>query len=156
MLFRSLQGGTATLRLPSSTPAGSYDVLARFAGDETVTGSESAPVTVVVEKVTTTTGLSVTRGFLFVPSVAVVTVATNTIGRGHDMATFVRGKNGANIDSDLLDACLVDGQRQGRRRDQLLELEPTQCLERADARLPPGRAAAARGAQHAGDQHVCQ
>ncbi|KQY20513.1 multifunctional nuclease/2',3'-cyclic-nucleotide 2'-phosphodiesterase/5'-nucleotidase/3'-nucleotidase [Cellulomonas sp. Root485] len=73
----TLQGGTASLRLPSSTPAGSYDVLARFAGDETVTGSESAPVTVVVEKVTTTTGLSVTRGFLFVPSVAFVTVATN-------------------------------------------------------------------------------
>ena len=38
-------------------PAGSYDVVARFAGDDTVTGSESAVVTVVVEKVTTSTGL---------------------------------------------------------------------------------------------------
>ena len=26
----------------------------------------------------------------------------NTIGRGHDMAAFVRGKNGANVDSDYL------------------------------------------------------
>lgn len=72
-----LSGGTATLRLASSTPAGSYDVVARFAGDATVTGSESTPVTVVVKKVTTTTGLSVTRGFLFVPSVAVATVSTD-------------------------------------------------------------------------------
>ena len=73
----TLRGGTATLRLPASTPAGSYDVVARFAGTDTVAGSESAAVTVVVEKVTTTTGLTVTRGFLFIPSVAFVTVATN-------------------------------------------------------------------------------
>ena len=69
--------GVATLRLPSTTPAGSYAVVARFAGDATVTGSESAPVTVVVNKVTTTTGLTVTRGFLFIPSVAIATVATD-------------------------------------------------------------------------------
>ena len=73
----TLRNGTATLRLPASTPAGSYDVVARFAGDDTVSGSESPVVTVVVEKVTTTTGLSVTRGLLFIPSVAFVTVATN-------------------------------------------------------------------------------
>ncbi len=75
-----LQGGTATLRLPSTTPAGIYDVVARFAGDDTVTGSESAPVTVVVNKVTTTTGLSVTRGVLFIPSIAFATVSSD-IGR---------------------------------------------------------------------------
>ncbi|WP_421741820.1 ExeM/NucH family extracellular endonuclease [Cellulomonas sp.] len=69
--------GVATLRLPSTTPAGSYAVVARFAGGATVTGSESAPVTVVVNKVTTTTGLTVTRGFLFIPSVAIATVATD-------------------------------------------------------------------------------
>ncbi len=73
----TLRGGTATLRLPSSTPAGTYPVIARFAGDDTVTGSESAPVTVTVEKVTTTTGLSVTPGFWFIPSFAVATVSTN-------------------------------------------------------------------------------
>ncbi|WP_243884626.1 endo-1,4-beta-xylanase [Cellulomonas fengjieae] len=73
----TLQGGTATLRLPASTPAGSYQVVARFAGDAGVTGSESAPVTVVVAKVTTTTGLTVTPGFLFIPSFAVVTVAAD-------------------------------------------------------------------------------
>jgi hypothetical protein len=72
-----LRSGTATLRLPATTPAGSYAVVARFAGDATVTGSESAPVTVVVNKVTTTTGLSVTPGFLFIPPVAFVTVSQN-------------------------------------------------------------------------------
>ena len=73
----TLRGGTATLRLPASTPAGSYDVVARYAGGDTVTGSESAAVTVVVKKVTTTTGLTVTPGFLFIPSFAVATVATD-------------------------------------------------------------------------------
>ncbi|GEL99650.1 ExeM/NucH family extracellular endonuclease [Cellulomonas terrae] len=73
----TLRNGTATLRLPAGTPAGSYDVVARYAGTGTVAGSESAPVTVVVEKVTTTTGLSVTPGLWFLPSVAFVTVATN-------------------------------------------------------------------------------
>ena len=73
----TLRNGVATLRLPSTTPAGTYAVVARFAGDATVTGSESAAVTVVVKKVTTTTGLTVTRGFLFIPSVAIATVATD-------------------------------------------------------------------------------
>ncbi|WP_456821133.1 ExeM/NucH family extracellular endonuclease [Cellulomonas sp. URHB0016] len=73
----TLRNGTATLRLPSSTPAGTYEVVARFAGDETVAGSESAPVTVVVHKVTTTTGLTVTRSFLVLPSLAIATVTTD-------------------------------------------------------------------------------
>ena len=76
----TLQGGTATLRIPSSIPAGTYQVVARFAGDDTVTGSESEPVTVEVKKVTTTTGLTVTRGFLFIPSIAIATVSSD-IGR---------------------------------------------------------------------------
>jgi 5'-nucleotidase len=74
----TLRGGTATLRLPSSTPAGNYQVVARFAGSAAVSGSESAPVTVTVAKVTTTTGLNVTRGFLFIPSIAIATVSTDT------------------------------------------------------------------------------
>ncbi|MBO3103053.1 ExeM/NucH family extracellular endonuclease [Cellulomonas fengjieae] len=73
----ALRGGTATLRLPASTPAGSYTVVARFAGDGSVSGSESAPVPVVVNKVTTTTGLSVTPGFLFIPPLALVTVSAD-------------------------------------------------------------------------------
>jgi hypothetical protein len=52
-------------------------VVARYAGNGTVTGSESAPVTVVVTKVTTTTGLTVTPGFLFIPPVAIATVSTD-------------------------------------------------------------------------------
>ncbi|KQR11197.1 ExeM/NucH family extracellular endonuclease [Cellulomonas sp. Leaf334] len=73
----TLRNGTASLRLPASTPAGTYEVVARYAGTSTVAGSESAPVTVVVDKVTTTTGLTVTPGFWFIPSVAIATVATD-------------------------------------------------------------------------------
>ena len=73
----TLRNGTATLRLPANTPAGTYEVVARYAGTSTVGGSESAPVTVVVKKVTTTTGLSVTPGFWFIPSVAIATVSTD-------------------------------------------------------------------------------
>jgi len=73
----TLRGGKATLRLPSSTPAGTYEVVARFAGDDTVAGSESDPVTVTVKKVTTTTGLTVTRSFWFLPPLAIATVTTD-------------------------------------------------------------------------------
>lgn len=73
----NLSKGKATLDLPASTPAGTYEVVARFAGDSTVAGSQSDPVTIVVEKVTTKTSLSVTPGFLFIPSFAVATVSTN-------------------------------------------------------------------------------
>ncbi|WP_028046903.1 ExeM/NucH family extracellular endonuclease [Cellulomonas sp. URHE0023] len=69
-----LTGGTATYRLPASTPAGSYSVVARFAGDPTVLGSQSAPVPVEVKQVTTTTSLRATPGFLFVPSILLVNV----------------------------------------------------------------------------------
>jgi hypothetical protein len=69
--------GVATLTLPSTTPAGTYTVVAKFAGGSTVTGSESAPVTVTVKKVTTRTTLTITPGFLFIPPVALVTVATD-------------------------------------------------------------------------------
>lgn len=73
----ALSGGKATYRLPASTPAGVYPVVAKFAGGPTVTGSESAQVNVTVAKVTTKTSLSVTNGFLFVPAVAAATVSTN-------------------------------------------------------------------------------
>ncbi|GIG23115.1 multifunctional nuclease/2',3'-cyclic-nucleotide 2'-phosphodiesterase/5'-nucleotidase/3'-nucleotidase [Cellulomonas chitinilytica] len=73
----TLSKGKATLTLPASTPAGTYEVVARFAGDDTVTGSQSEAVTVVVDKVTTRTSLTVTPGFLFVPSFAVATVSTD-------------------------------------------------------------------------------
>jgi len=51
-------------------------VLAACAGPSSV----QVPVTVVVNKVTTTTGLSVTRGVLFIPSIAFATVSSD-IGR---------------------------------------------------------------------------
>ena len=70
-----LTGGTATYRLPASTPAGTYPVVARFAGDATVTGfGVGRPCRCVVKQVTTTTSLSATPGFLFVPSILLVNV----------------------------------------------------------------------------------
>ncbi|MEJ3404851.1 ExeM/NucH family extracellular endonuclease [Rathayibacter sp. YIM 133350] len=57
----SLSGGVATLKLPAKTPAGQYDVVARFAGDATVGGSESAAVPVIVKPVATSTTLVATR-----------------------------------------------------------------------------------------------
>ncbi|WP_449385334.1 ExeM/NucH family extracellular endonuclease [Cellulomonas soli] len=56
-----LRHGKATLTLASSTPAGTYDVVARFAGDPTVTGSQSQPVRVVVAQATTRTSLHLGR-----------------------------------------------------------------------------------------------
>ena len=64
-----LTAGKATYRLPASTPVGTYPVVARFAGDATVLGSESAPVTMTVNKVTTTTRLTVTPRLLVPPVV---------------------------------------------------------------------------------------
>ena len=72
------------------------------------------------------------------------TYPSTTNGRGHDMAAFVRGKN-ARRRYRLHDAGLVDGQRQGRGRHQLLELGPADDLERSDAQAslvaPPLREA---------------
>ena len=57
----TLRHGRASLTLASSTPAGTYDVVARYAGDATVAGSQSAPVTVVVKQATTRTSLQIGR-----------------------------------------------------------------------------------------------
>lgn len=56
-----LKKGKATFKLPKDQPAGTYSVVARFAGDETVAGSQSAPVEVVVEPATSRTELALTR-----------------------------------------------------------------------------------------------
>ncbi|AEE45785.1 ExeM/NucH family extracellular endonuclease [Cellulomonas fimi] len=53
--------GTATFTLPASTPAGTYEVVARWAGTDEVAGSQSDPVTVTVEQVGTRTGLLASR-----------------------------------------------------------------------------------------------
>lgn len=53
--------GKATFTLPASTPAGTYEVVARFAGTADVAPSQSEPVTVTVTQVKTHTGLLATR-----------------------------------------------------------------------------------------------
>ncbi|MFS0705076.1 ExeM/NucH family extracellular endonuclease [Cellulomonas sp. 179-A 9B4 NHS] len=75
-----LRSGHARLTLPAATPAGTYDVVARYAGTDTVGGSESAPVTVTVEKVGSSTTLSVLSSpFAFLPSPWVATVRLDTL-----------------------------------------------------------------------------
>ncbi|NYD84488.1 ExeM/NucH family extracellular endonuclease [Cellulomonas oligotrophica] len=75
----TLRRGQARLTLPASTPAGTYEVVARYAGTTTVAGSQSAPVTVTVEKVGSATTLSVAGSPVsWLPSVWVSTVRLDT------------------------------------------------------------------------------
>ncbi|GAA1980271.1 ExeM/NucH family extracellular endonuclease [Microbacterium pumilum] len=69
-----IENGTATYRLPASTPAGTYEVVARWAGTADVEGSTSAPVTVTVTKATTTTTLSALAGGRILPTYVFVSV----------------------------------------------------------------------------------
>jgi len=57
----ALTNGVATFRLPARTAAGTYDVVARFAGSTALVGSQSAPVRVVVAQVATHVSLVATR-----------------------------------------------------------------------------------------------
>ena len=83
----SLRDGRAVLTLPADTPAGTYEVVARWAGDDAVTGSQSAPVTVTVARATSTTSLTVVQSPLprLIPSVWVATVGLDTarLPQGH-------------------------------------------------------------------------
>ncbi|WP_457100111.1 ExeM/NucH family extracellular endonuclease [Microbacterium sp. P5_E9] len=76
----TLQDGTATLLLPSTTPAGEYAIVARYAGDGAVSSSLSSPVNVTVKKVTTTTSLTVTRNARGPLSLATIAVTTDNGG----------------------------------------------------------------------------
>lgn len=74
----TLRKGKASVTLPASTPAGTYAVVARFAGDATVGGSQSEPVQVVVKQATSRTTLQVARTtvdrFSWLPNPVLVTV----------------------------------------------------------------------------------
>ncbi|WP_448060335.1 ExeM/NucH family extracellular endonuclease [Cellulomonas hominis] len=75
--------GTARYRLPASTPAGTLSVVARYAGTDTVAPSQSAPLEVVVAKVTSTTVLastasSTTRGG-WLPTLLIVGVVQDNL-----------------------------------------------------------------------------
>ena len=63
-----LENGAATYRLPATTPAGTYEIVARWAGTADVEGSTSAPVTVTVSKATTKTTLSALAGGRLLPT----------------------------------------------------------------------------------------
>ncbi|QCB95326.1 ExeM/NucH family extracellular endonuclease [Cellulomonas shaoxiangyii] len=76
----ALRGGQARLTLPAGTPAGTYDVVARYAGTDAVAGSQSEPVTVTVEKARSSTTLDVVSSpFSFLPSPWVATVRLDTL-----------------------------------------------------------------------------
>ena len=72
-----LDNGAATYRLPATTPAGTYEVVARWAGTADVEGSTSAPVTVTVSKATTKTTLSALAGGRLLPTYVFVSVTQN-------------------------------------------------------------------------------
>ncbi|MFC0645900.1 ExeM/NucH family extracellular endonuclease [Cellulomonas phragmiteti] len=76
----TLRDGRAVLTLPADTPAGTYDVVARYAGTAAVAGSQSAPVNVTVTRAASSTSLSVVQSPLprLVPSVWVATVGLET------------------------------------------------------------------------------
>ncbi|UCN13290.1 ExeM/NucH family extracellular endonuclease [Cellulomonas iranensis] len=76
----ALRDGRATFTLPADTAAGTYEVVARWAGTDAVAGSQSEPVTVTVEQATSTTTLNVVQSPLprWVPSAWVATVALDT------------------------------------------------------------------------------
>lgn len=76
-----LRNGRAELTLASTTPAGSYQVVARYAGTATVAGSQSAPVSVTVARVTSSTTLGVVVSPLprLLPSVWTSTVRLDSL-----------------------------------------------------------------------------
>jgi len=76
----ALRDGRAVLTLPGDTPVGTYEVVARYAGTDAVTGSQSAPVTVTVTRATSSTSLDVLQSPLprLLPSVWVATVGLDT------------------------------------------------------------------------------
>ncbi len=75
-----LRSGRATLTLPATAAAGTYEVVAVYGGDATVAGSQSAPVTVTVARATSATTLTVLQSPLprLVPSAWVATVGLDT------------------------------------------------------------------------------
>jgi len=77
----TLRDGQAVFTLPADTPAGTYEVVARYAGTDAVAGSRSAPVTVTVAQSTSGTTLDVVQSPLprLIPSVWVATVGLDTV-----------------------------------------------------------------------------
>ncbi|WP_318241519.1 ExeM/NucH family extracellular endonuclease [Cellulomonas avistercoris] len=76
----TLRDGRAVLTLPARTPAGTYEVVAVYAGTDAVAGSQSAPVTVTVARATSSTSLAVVQSPLprLLPSAWVATVGLET------------------------------------------------------------------------------
>lgn len=76
----TLRGGRAVLTLPADTPAGTYEVVARYAGTDAVAGSQSSPVTVTVTPAASSTTLAVVQSPLprLLPSAWVATVGLET------------------------------------------------------------------------------
>ncbi len=76
----TLRGGRATVTLPASTPAGTYEVVAVYGGNAVLAGSTSQPVTVTVEQAASTTSLTVLQSPLprLLPSTWVATVGLDS------------------------------------------------------------------------------
>lgn len=70
-------GGKATFTLPSSTPAGSYPIVAHYTGDSTVPPADSAVVTVTVTKAGSVTVLAPALVVPFLGTILVGAVGLN-------------------------------------------------------------------------------
>ncbi len=100
--------GTARLRLPAKTPAGTYRVVARWAGTPEVAGSSSSAVTVTVDRATSRTRLIATPGFWFFPTTVLATVRLDsgrtaagvvTIRDGGRLVATIRLRQGVAFDT---------------------------------------------------------
>ncbi len=90
----ALSNGTATYRLPAATKAGTYGIVARWAGTSEVKGSTSEPVTVTVAKATTRTSLSAVAGGRFLPTYVFVSVSQNN---GHAASGTIEIREGGTV-----------------------------------------------------------
>ncbi len=73
----TLTNGTATYPLPSDIPAGTYQVVAHYAGDGTAPAADSAPVTITVAKAGSVTVLAPALVLPFLGTVLIGAVGLN-------------------------------------------------------------------------------
>lgn len=111
----TLTNGTATYRLPATTPAGTYEIVAVWAGTTDVKGSTSDPVTVTVAKASTRTTLSAVAGGRILPTYVFVSVSQDN---GKPASGTVEIRDGATVLKKLpvrlgLAACSVSSLSRG-------------------------------------------
>ena len=90
-------------------PAGTYDVIATFAGDENFTESTSQPVTLVVEKHATTTALTSSSNPTFVDAPICFTTVVSEVQPDYVRALGLAAPTGAAVIADTTGAINLGG-----------------------------------------------